>query len=1745
MSGNNQDMSRSQYWALYKELYPVKEDREFTWAGKGHSKLIKDYIDKLFGIEHKPVQKKHRGHSSRSEYWRKYKALVPNKEDREFKWSGKGHSILIKQFVDNKTDDNSKCQTGCLLQPEESKLNKVKDDELPIKSTGSEKEIKAFKDIKSIIRDNLDMFNNPNDNRMLKDVVKELVGKSIYKIYKKKINKSGASVTWSLVALIKELRDERMLVDSKVDKLVNPESDDDSDDSSDFDDSCLDDSDNDIDNYFDETVKDNENDGAPLPPNLDKSFGGFEDFDKTTECSIKSDHELRGGMYVPIKDMFKEESESTNNQTIDDDYESTIISTNNQSTINDYESTNVSTTLDTNSTSIIKEIIRDKNLLSEGWDDLCSESSEEDVIDYVIKQNPQIMLELIRRLNGYNDTEETNQETNNETIQETYETELIGGNEDDEKFEVMDENELYTEIKNKNYPSIEFWNNLREDIKEFVEYNLENFAPLSYARFKRYLRGKLIELSETDEKFINNLILSSNYGEDLPLDEWNELTSNQRKYFKQELRFGERGRLERFKELQEQRREQEKLEEELKETEAIVEREIGPELEPELPSISQFIPIEETEEEVKEEKEKVPLVKEVDINKLPLEKVVEIPSNLTTLFTKADWLEKFMIDNNIYHIYNINAIMDNYIAIFTALNEAWKHVMVDPNEAKIVVKTILKTNQGTYEERLNVFDYVGIVEHLKNIKEYFENLVFSSEEITSKTEVIKRLANVLYLSIEKVNEDYMSLYKRRFGGFCKFTHNLPFDLKPFGIYTKEELLEKEFKDNCLIEALINKDGHDKRVDDIRIYFASLNVKKSDLKFVAENRQEIIEIKYMTKSQTRCEKYGDKYKTKTCLGLVDDHYFINEKEFYLNISPFALSNYDKIKHYDRWWLAHKISKNGKIKRKIKSKIEPYKFIKWLSKRKDLIEMIDGHMLNIKFSQLNKLKGKSDKVHLSINNIEEQEQYKQKKLFKGEYFDVCAFDFETATKAENTDRCIKYSHLGHIIKDLDLNTYHARLCVSYTLNGNEPVNYIGRECAFQMLEDLENNTLMIAHNATYDYLQLFEYLYFNNKPIFNKKTRKYHYRNMRIWKDEHLMQGEFTYIKTNGKRIKIIIKDSYALISTELRKFPEMFKLKGIQKEAFPYDLYCSPKILGRKKVRVSEALMYIHKEEDVNQFLENIKDKIIIEDNFKYFDHIEYMRFYCNQDVRVLYEGITKFRKQVLEMSNNELDIYEIPSAASLAHRYHLLNGSFDGIYKLNGYPAFFIRNTVVGGLVMTNDNNKIKIEDGKVYINGELKPKYKRESIAIADNDVNSLYPAAMVRLGGYLKGTPKIIEKENLNYEWLQNNTDGYFVDIKITKVNKHRNMPCIPIKMLNENNLPENRYDDRLWAIDNLKDLEKLIDKEIHVNKISLEDLVKYHDIEFKIIKGYYYNEGRNQISSEITQDLFDLRLKFKDKSNYNPIEQVYKLIMNSSYGKTIMKPPEVSVKFFDSYKEMMRYYMLNYKAIKVAIRLGNTNKWRIEIINSIKDFSSYPHVGSEILAMSKRIMNEIKYLADDNDIPIFYQDTDSMHLFQSDLTKLQNIVMKEMNGYEMQGKLLGQFSSDFKISKNKKEKEFEPYADMAVYLGKKCYMMRIVCNSKNEKEYHCKMKGVSQEAIEYCQDFRTRINKNGTVSSIKREKKLTIEEIYLKLYNNEEMIFDLLAGGKKVRFKQHKNGRYTRISTFTRTIKFITKEDKIEEN
>ena len=279
--------------------------------------------------------------------------------------------------------------------------------------------------------------------------------------------------------------------------------------------------------------------------------------------------------------------------------------------------------------------------------------------------------------------------------------------------------------------------------------------------------------------------------------------------------------------------------------------------------------------------------------------------------------------------------------------------------------------------------------------------------------------------------------------------------------------------------------------------------------------------------------------------------------------------------------------------------------------------------------------------------------------------------------------------------------------------------------------------------------------------------------------------------------------------------------------------------------------------------------------------------------------------------------------------------------------------------------------------------------------------------------------------------------------------------------------------------------------VDNIMLEDLIEFQQIEFQVIKGYVWNGKRDYKIQEVIQKVFDSRLKYK--AEHNPLEQLYKLIMNSSYGKTIQKPVETDLKFMSKWKrsesepsELEKYIQKNYNKIVEVIHV-NADAAIVKTKKQIDDSFNFSLLGIQVLSMSKRIMNEVMCLGFDLGCHIYYQDTDSMHIEADDLPKLEEAFEKKY-GRPLRGKIMGCFHSDFPTIKDHDE---IPKSIEAYFISKKVYVDKLQ-DSTGEIDYMIRGKGLTQASIKHAGD------EHGGLMNL-----------YASLYAGNEETFDLTYG------------------------------------
>ena len=878
---------------------------------------------------------------------------------------------------------------------------------------------------------------------------------------------------------------------------------------------------------------------------------------------------------------------------------------------------------------------------------------------------------------------------------------------------------------------------------------------------------------------------------------------------------------------------------------------------------------------------------------------------------------------------------------------------------------------------------------------------------------------------------------RQGGAFFPYINNTIFDFDKYGIFKNVD--RNNYKHNCLYLALEAGGLSDIKLQQLILTLRNRTIHKCDLEHICDILQINIElISLRTDGQNRVEHYGRDYEEKYYLGLIKNHYFINDTT---NVTSYCLENYNEVKGLQYCNTIY----NDKHHKKNDRFINAFKLFKILIN--NIGTLISPMTLTEEIMRTQFY----DKVD-EYKTLEYSKQSYRQDEYKEKIKDVYKifFDFETITSEEK--------HIPY-------------LCWIY----NEEIQqeFIGiNNCAVKMLNALptdKNEILLIAHNADYDCRFILQYLQ-NPKPIV---------------KNGRFLQIKATYYNPIAKKkIKVIIKDSLKLIPMALAKFGKCFNL-NCHKEVMPYNVYTYENV-SMGAVSIQSALDVLN-DEDKQQFLDNIEkwDCVLGNGmNNKMFDLIKYSSIYCKMDCQVLMKGYEVFREWMLECTELDVDYYI--TIQSLAATYMLKSGCYNNVYQLSGVLQQYISRCVVGGRVMSANNKMYHVEK------------------KIADFDACSLYPSAMYFMDGFLEGLPKILQ--NKSYAFLKEQ-DGYFIRVKIIRLNKHLDFPLT--SKIDENGVRDFTND--------------MTNEIIYIDKVGLEDLITFHDAEFEIIDGYYFNEGRNDTINIVIKNLYDKRLKLKKEKN--PAEKIIKLFINSMYGKTIIKPVETDTIIKDNREDFEKYISYNYNYIDSVLEVNG--RYYIKKVKSVMSHFNYVHCGVEILSMSKRIMNKVFSCADDVGIKIYYQDTDSIHLNYDDVPKIVARYKQKYN-QELVGEYLGNFHVDFDMD----GACGEIYAKESLFLGKKTYIDILESTDKDGNTInseHIRMKGIPTPCIKY----------------YAKQNNMSVLDLYKKLYKGEIIEFDLTNDDNKFVCRNNKDHTISNLHKgdcgSTRKTKFIKKDNE----
>lgn len=907
------------------------------------------------------------------------------------------------------------------------------------------------------------------------------------------------------------------------------------------------------------------------------------------------------------------------------------------------------------------------------------------------------------------------------------------------------------------------------------------------------------------------------------------------------------------------------------------------------------------------------------------------------------------------------------------------------------------------------------------------------------------------------------------GNFFRYYNKTNINLERYQIIN-EHSDRKVLNDHCLTYCLKQYGISDELNNRIKTIFKKgSQFPKKNIIEVTNIIKKNINLHWFDKNgDKRIQRFNKKYDITFDIALHCDHYFVYEKTIY---SSYASKNYNLIKDKKDFQNIHRYYKGGFERKENIYKVTSLELIKNLLNT----NMFDKDNVILRTTdEFQKFNDVEDTLEL----IEDEQE-----------------EFKFITREEQNQKYNKKTIIFYADTETDVSNDegHEPILLAYTSILNPEMVHTFTRSTFdergtglykQFMISIYNkttrhnnygNVIIYFHNLKYDYNVLKGFMHVIGAP-----TEK---------------DGQLYEVKVMFRKKIFTFRDSLKLTNMRLDQFNEAFELPEIynKKEAINYDYYTKYNINDFK----TEVKDYTKgkNSEWKETFKKNLELGIFNHEKvngIEYFNAQSYYKYYLKYDVLILQKGLEKFNENIKEIvkrldthfgKTNNINLFDFLTISSLTKYIFSLYGSFDGIYEVNGNLRKYLSNFVTGGRVEVNEH----------YIKKVIKQK-------IADYDGVSLYPSAIERLcreKGLPLGKAQTIkttdkkELDKLNY---------YMVKIKITKINKYQQLPMVS-------------YKDDTGILRYINVINDPIIS--YVDMITLDDWIEFHDIEYEIINGVYWNEGYNKKMGDVINILFNDRLKFK-KENNNSMQQILKLMMNSSYGKTITKLTNKKNIVVDNDKKD-QFIADNFNNI-IDIKLLNEFQ-SVATMTKIDSSNNMSHVGCFILSYSKRIMNEVFNIANNNNCTLYYTDTDSIHCNYNDVVIIEEEFRKVYNR-ELTGKNMGQFHIDF----NMKNAKGEIYATKSIFLGKKCYIDKLQSINKEGKiinDFHYRMKGV---------------NEQGIIDRAQKDFKGNIWKVYKALAKGKEIDFVLNPEGGKPNFEYFDLGIKTReTDAFIRTLKF----------
>lgn len=495
----------------------------------------------------------------------------------------------------------------------------------------------------------------------------------------------------------------------------------------------------------------------------------------------------------------------------------------------------------------------------------------------------------------------------------------------------------------------------------------------------------------------------------------------------------------------------------------------------------------------------------------------------------------------------------------------------------------------------------------------------------------------------------------------------------------------------------------------------------------------------------------------------------------------------------------------------------------------------------------------------------------------------------------------------------------------------------------------------------------------------------------------------------------------------------------------------------------------------DEYTEDVKE----ETTGEFFNFREYAKFYCEQDVRCLYQIMFNMEDMCMGRDLDgvqgtvpfKIHIWNHRTASAIGYDNLQMNVLFmqdeegnwvprHDFYAFKNEGRALIQKSIRGGRVMPACNMQWRFYAEKI---GET---YDRAH-TLQDCDANSLYPSTMATLLWITEGKPSLLKgefthetfKERFTHPWAPEGkqyeklyNDGI---IHMTYLNCKKSLH-IPRLCIKDNKTKLNDWDNWNTPVDTW------------VNAKDAWDLIDHQDAEFIWDKALVFTGKRCFEIQEATKKIYNFRKPNKKLG----VGNVAKLMMNSSYGKSTLKMRDEEIVIIDQnrFEEFFKanaYRIKKYEKLQGKEDPNVTEKMaKYKVVLFCKDLgATFNMFGSNVLAGSKCIMQRVTSLIEEvaeeeGYYPhIYYTDTDSTHVVGALVDKVAER-FEEKYGFPLLGGEVGQFHGDF-----------DPIADnentigaiRSIFIMKKVYIDELITD-KGTIGCHIRMKGVPGNCLKF---------------------------------------------------------------------------------